>query len=170
MKTSFLTGVSIAALALAGSFAANAEETAVEKNSAATVTEAPAAVAPAATGSFATMQSASDWRSSKVVGLNVYNAKAEKIGDINDLIIGSNGAVTHAIVGVGGFLGIGEKYHPVPWSTLDYDEGEQSYVVNFTKEQLQAAPADSLEALTKSDSVGFRGRAYDHYKVPYYWT
>ncbi len=144
MKSSFLTGVSIAALTLAGAIAANAEETAVEKNSAATVTEAPAAVAPSATGSYATMQSASDWRSSKVVGLNVYNAKAEKIGDINDLIIGSNGAVTHAIVGVGGFLGIGEKNVAIPFASVKMTrdkDGKATAMVESTKEALQAAPS-----------------------------
>lgn len=144
MKTSFLTGVSIAALTLAGSIAANAEETAVEKNSAATVTEAPAAVVPAATGSNATMQSASDWRSSKVVGLNVYNSKDEKIGDINDLIIGSNGAITHAIVGVGGFLGIGEKNVAIPFATVKMardKDGKPTAMVESTKEALQAAPS-----------------------------
>ncbi len=144
MKHSFLTGVSIAALTLAGAIAANAEETAVEKNSAATVTEAPAAVTPAATGSYATMQSASDWRSSKIVGLNVYNSKAEKIGDINDLIIDSTGAVTHAIVGVGGFLGIGEKNVAIPFASVKMTRDKDSKVtamVESTKEALQAAPA-----------------------------
>ena len=144
MKTSFLTGVSIAALTLAGAFAANAEESTVEKNNAATVTEAPAAGAPAATGSYATMQSASDWRSSKVVGLNVYNSKAEKIGDINDLIIGSNGAVTHAIVGVGGFLGIGEKNVAIPFASVKMTrdkDGKATATVESTKEALQAAPS-----------------------------
>jgi sporulation protein YlmC with PRC-barrel domain len=141
MKTSFLTGASIAALTLAGSIAANAEESTVEKNSAATVTEAPAA---AATGSYATMQSANDWRSSKVVGLNVYNAKAEKIGDINDLIIGSDGAVTHAIVGVGGFLGMGEKNVAIPFASVKMardKDGKATAMVESTKEALQAAPA-----------------------------
>ena len=106
MKTSYLAGVSIAALVLAG--AVNGQETTAPKNNAATTvspTASPEAAAPAASGSYATAQSASDWRSSKVIGLNVYNAKNEKIGDINDLIIGSSGTITHAIVGVGGFLG-----------------------------------------------------------------
>lgn len=144
MNKSFLAGASIAALTLAGAVAGNAEESTVEKNSAATVTEAPPAVVPAATGSYATMQSASDWRSSKVVGLNVYNSKNEKIGDINDLIIGSNGAVTHAIVGVGGFLGIGEKNVAIPFASVKMardKDGKATVMVESTKEALQAAPA-----------------------------
>ena len=69
----------------------------------------------------------------------------------------------------GGFLGIAEKYHPVPWSSLDYTEGQQSYVVNFTKDQLRAAPSDSLEALTKGDGRAYRDRAFDYYKIERYW-
>ena len=46
-----------------------------------------------------------------------------------------------AVIGFGGFLGIGEKYHAIPWSVLDYDRNKGGYVVPFTKEQLKAAPA-----------------------------
>jgi sporulation protein YlmC with PRC-barrel domain len=145
MKKSYLAGVSIAALVLAG--AVNAQETTAPKNS------APPAVSPTAgsevaastaTGSNATAQSASDWRSSKVIGLNVYNAKDEKIGDINDLIIGSGGTITHAIVGVGGFLGIGEKNVAIPFASVKMSRdknGKPTAMVDSTKDALQAAPA-----------------------------
>jgi hypothetical protein len=58
---------------------------------------------------------------------------------------------------------------PVPWSQLDYDKDDGAYVVSFTKEQLQAAPADSLDALTRDDGLAYRDRAYDYYKVKRYW-
>jgi len=45
---------------------------------------------------------------------------------------------------------MGEKYHPVPWAALDYQESEGAYVINLSKEQLKAAPADSLEELTRN--------------------
>jgi hypothetical protein len=53
---------------------------------------------------------------------------------------------------------------------LKYDEREGSYVVSFTKEQLEAAPADSIEELTKDEGMSYRDRAYDYYKTPRYWT
>jgi hypothetical protein len=62
-----------------------------------------------------------------------------------------------------------EKYHPVPWSSLNYDESEGSYVVPFTREQLEAAPAGSIDELTRNDGMQFRDRAYDYYKAPRYW-
>ncbi len=77
--------------------------------------------------------------------------------------------IMFAIVGFGGFLGMGEKYHPVPWSTLDYGKDEGSYVINLTRDQLKAAPADSIEVLTRDDGLGYRDRAYAYYKAKPYW-
>jgi hypothetical protein len=50
------------------------------------------------------------WRASKIVGVSVYNQQNDKIGDISDVIIDSSGKVDGVVVGVGGFLGIGEHY------------------------------------------------------------
>jgi hypothetical protein len=62
-----------------------------------------------------------------------------------------------------------EKYHPLPWAALDYDEAQNSYVVSYSKEQLQAAPAGSVEELTQNDGRNYRDRTYDYYKVERYW-
>lgn len=142
MKSSILAGISIAALTLAGVAAGNAAD-AVAPSGAATTTEMPKAATQLDSGSYATTQAATDWRSSKVVGLNVYNSKQEKIGDINDLIIGTNGAITHAVVGVGGFLGVGEKNVAVPFASVKMSrdkDGNLSAMVDSTKEALTAAP------------------------------
>jgi sporulation protein YlmC with PRC-barrel domain len=50
-----------------------------------------------------------EWRASKVVGLNVYNSKDENVGSINDLLTDKSGAIKTVVIGVGGFLGMGEK-------------------------------------------------------------
>jgi sporulation protein YlmC with PRC-barrel domain len=110
-------------------------------------------------------------RAKKVIGTTVKNRAGEKIGEVEDVVLDKlSNNIMFAVVGFGGFLGIAEKYHPIPWSTLDYDENEDGYVVDFTKEQLEAAPADSLEALTRQASTTtYRNKAYDYYRVPYYW-
>ena len=51
---------------------------------------------------------AGQWRATKLTGVNVYNPSNEKIGDISELIVGRDGRVAAVVVGVGGFLGIGE--------------------------------------------------------------
>jgi hypothetical protein len=75
----------------------------------------------------------------------------------------------YAVVGFGGFLGMGEKYHPIPWGQLNYNENQGAYVVPYTKEQLRAAPADSLDALTRDDGNALRDKTYDYYKAKPYW-
>jgi sporulation protein YlmC with PRC-barrel domain len=106
-------------------------------------------------------------RAKKVIGTSVKNAAGEKIGQVEDIVLDKlSNNIVYAVVGFGGFLGMNEKYHPVPWSALDYDESEDSYVVPFTKEQLQAAPSDSLDKLTKADGVGmYRTKVQDYYSV-----
>jgi hypothetical protein len=49
-----------------------------------------------------------NWRASKLMGLDVYNEGNEKLGDINELILDKNGKVAAVVIGVGGFLGMGE--------------------------------------------------------------
>jgi sporulation protein YlmC with PRC-barrel domain len=109
-------------------------------------------------------------RSKKVVGTNVLDASGTKIGEVEDIVLDKlSGNVMFAVVGFGGVLGMGEKFHPVPWSTLSYDEDEGGYVVSITKEQLKSAPADSISALTQDDGTAFRDRAYEYYKAPRTW-
>jgi sporulation protein YlmC with PRC-barrel domain len=107
-------------------------------------------------------------RAKKVIGTAVKDTSGQKIGEVEDVVLDKlSNNVMFAVVGFGGFLGVGEKYHPVPWSSLDYNEGEDAYIVNFTRDQLKAAPADSIEALTDADgSTAYRDRAFDYYKVP----
>jgi len=109
-------------------------------------------------------------RAQKVLGTDVHNRAGDSIGKVEDLVLDKqSNNIMFAVVSFGGFLGIGEKYHPIPWSSLDYDEAQKAYVVSFTKEQLQQGPYDSLEALTRGDMRNYRDKAYDHYQVPYYW-
>lgn len=109
-------------------------------------------------------------RASRVIGTTVYNTSGQNIGKIEDVMLDkmSNG-IMFAIVGFGGFLGMGEKYHAIPWSVLDYDEKFAGYVVPFTREQLEAAPANSIDALTGSDGENARDAAYNYYSVDPYW-
>jgi sporulation protein YlmC with PRC-barrel domain len=106
----------------------------------------------------------------KVIGTSVRDTTGEKIGEIEDIVLDKlSNNIVFAIVGFGGFLGMGEKYHPIPWSSLKYDEREGAYVVPFSREMLEAAPADSIDALVAGNAVAYRDRAYDYYHAPHYW-
>lgn len=109
-------------------------------------------------------------RATTVMGTTVKDATGEKIGTIEDIVLDKlSNNIVFAIVGFGGFLGMGEKYHPIPWSSLKYDEREGAYTVNVAKEVLKAAPADSIEALVAGNATAYRDRSYEYYKATRYW-
>jgi sporulation protein YlmC with PRC-barrel domain len=60
------------------------------------------------------------WRASKLIGVNVYNENNEKIGDIEELIVDKSSKVDNVVLGVGGFLGMGEHYVAVPMEKLKW--------------------------------------------------
>jgi sporulation protein YlmC with PRC-barrel domain len=61
-----------------------------------------------------------DWRASKVVGLKVYNDNNESLGSINDLLMDKSGNIKAAVIGVGGFLGVGEHLVAVPLDKIKF--------------------------------------------------
>ena len=78
---------------------------------------------------------------SKVNGTSVYNPQGESLGSIYDVMIDKvSGQVSYAVMSFGGFLGMGEDYHPLPWSILHYDTNQGGYVVNLDKDSLKGAP------------------------------
>jgi PRC-barrel domain len=78
---------------------------------------------------------------SKVEGTAVYNRQGESLGSVYDVMIDKrSGDVAYAVMSFGGFLGIGQSYHPIPWDILDYDERQRGYVVDLDREMLEKAP------------------------------
>ena len=77
----------------------------------------------------------------KVEGTNVYNRLGEHLGSIDNVMIDKmSGKVAYAVMSFGGFLGIGERYHPMPWGMLNYDTAQGGYVVDIDKKILTDAP------------------------------
>ena len=110
-------------------------------------------------------------RASRVIGTDVKDASGSAIGKIEDIVLDKlDNSIMFAVVGFGGFLGIGEKFHPVPWSALDFVPEHNAFVVPYTREQLEAAPHDSISELTRGDGYDIRDRTYDYYQVPRYWN
>jgi sporulation protein YlmC with PRC-barrel domain len=109
-------------------------------------------------------------RATKVCGTTVNDTSGRKIGEVEDVVLDKlSNNIMFAVVSFGGFLGMSEKYHPVPWSSLKYDKSKDSYVVDFSREQLEAAPVGDLDELTRNDGHDFRAQAFDYYKAPRYW-
>ncbi|MDO9381697.1 MAG: PRC-barrel domain-containing protein [Hyphomicrobiaceae bacterium] len=107
-------------------------------------TDAPAAaLKDAAKEQPALTEAPGDIATSKLIGASVYNTQNENIGQIEDLIISSSGSVVTVVIGVGGFLGIGEKKVAMPFSALKAGKGDNNLlkiVVEETRESLKAQP------------------------------
>jgi hypothetical protein len=79
--------------------------------------------------------------SNKVEGTAVYTKDGDHIGSINNFMVDKlSGKVAYAVLSFGGFLGIGERYHPLPWEALTYHPDFGGYVVNVDRAHLENAP------------------------------
>ncbi len=106
----------------------------------------------------------------KVDGTNVYNKTGEKLGSIHNVMIDKfSGKVAYAEMSFGGFLGIGDRYHPLPWSMLDYDQKKSGYVVDLSKKSLEGAPTYSAEDFVNWEDETWGRQVHDYYKVPPFW-
>ena len=84
-----------------------------------------------------------DWershRVSKIIGSDVRNRSGDKIGDIRDLMVDATGTIKLAIVSTGGFLGVGDRLHAVPWDLLTLGP-KDDHILDIDKSHLAAAP------------------------------
>jgi PRC-barrel domain len=124
MRQTFFAGVAAVALALPA--AAMAQDKA-----------APTGM----TVEFLAKQQANEHFASELIGANVTNPAGEALGAVNNLMVGPNGELTAAVIGVGGFLGIGEKNVAVSYDALQTttEDDELKVVLNTTKAELEAA-------------------------------
>jgi sporulation protein YlmC with PRC-barrel domain len=83
-----------------------------------TTTTDRASMAPAPAASDSSFQG--NWRASKLVGVNVYNDNNESLGSINDLLTDKSGNIKAVVIGVGGFLGVGEHLVAVPFDKIKF--------------------------------------------------
>ena len=89
--------------------------------------------------------------SDKVEGTAVYNRAGESLGSVYTVMIDKySGQVAYAVMSFGGFLGIGERYHPLPWKALTYDTRLGGYVVDVTPRAARAR----AELRPRRDALG----------------
>ncbi|SCB10727.1 PRC-barrel domain-containing protein [Rhizobium lusitanum] len=122
-----------------------------------TKAQAPAAMTGTEQAGNLTEQSADQISAKTYMGQSVYNGKNESIGSINDLILQKQGGVVAAIVGVGGFLGMGQKNVAVPFDKISATQNAQDGTIKLTTtetaESLKAAPEFKTLAMQASDKA-----------------
>ena len=99
----------------------------------------------------------------KVIGTAVYNRRGEHLGSLYGLMLNKlNGRVAYAVMSFGGFLGMGESHHPLPWKMLSYDPRIQGYVVDLDRDQLVEAPSYTVQDAPDWADAGY-GKRIDLY-------
>src|SRR5437868_10758014 len=116
-----------------------------------TATSDRANMAPAAASTSSSFQG--NWRASKVVGLSVYNDNNESLGSINDLLTDKSGNIKAVVIGVGGFLGVGEHLVAVPWDKIKFVDQPVAYAgagapKTATNTNTNTAPSSTLPPTT----------------------
>jgi hypothetical protein len=100
----------------------------------------------------------------RVNGSQVFDGQGHKLGHIEDIAIEKlSGKVAYAILSSGGFLGVGERFYPLPWSLLAYDADKDGYVVPMTAEALRDGPSFEREALGGWQDARVRTSIFDYY-------
>lgn len=132
--------------------------------SAQTGTSAPVATTvpvptPLGTSSFITNDQAPGtmWRGSKLVGVNIYGPNDQKVGDVSDVLLDHQGNVKAVVIGVGGFLGMGEKEVAVPFTAIQWMQQSRSAAASSMGTTAGTANPTSNPAVTPPRSTDITG-------------
>jgi sporulation protein YlmC with PRC-barrel domain len=103
-----------------------------------------AAASGNAANRYGGMRDSQNWershRVSKIIGTDVVNRQGDQIGDVEDIVLDNRGNVAYAVVSTGGFLGVGERWHAVPWRSLNTAGESGKFVLDIDRNRLSEAP------------------------------
>ena len=106
----------------------------------------------------------------QVQGTSVFGATLDKIGAIEDVMIDkASGRIAYAILSFGGFLGIGDRYFPVPWEKLTYNTELGGYVTDIGRDVLEGAPSYSDRAAGPWHDDAWGQDVYSYYGTHPFW-
>lgn len=113
---------------------------------------APEQVAPPPAEAIIPAQAADEVRADTLIGMNVYNANGDKVGEVKDILFNENGQATGVVLSVGGVLGLGAKQVGLQWSEVDIQPDAEVAKVQYNKDQLEAAPDFKTQEAQKAES------------------
>jgi hypothetical protein len=108
--------------------------------------------------------------SDRVEGTAVYDPSGNDIGSIKRLMIDKmSGKVAYAVMSFGGFLGLGDEEHAIPWEKLDYDPALEGFQTDITEDQLRGAPSFFREQDYDWSDRARERQLHDYWRAQYYW-
>ena len=106
----------------------------------------------------------------RVEGTAVFGTDDQRLGHIEEVMLDKvSGRVAYALMSFGGVMGLGERYHPVPWSMLSYDTTKNGYVIPVDKTQLEGALSLEGKEAGENDAE-WRETLHAYYKATPYWA
>ena len=161
MRSKLLIGGLLSSVVIVTAFAQSAPPAPAPSSPQAPMATPAPAPKPADTTAMAPASKSGQWRASKLVGLNVYNDQNEKLGDISEILMDKSGKVEGVIIGVGGFLGMGQRDIKVELSKLKFvDEPVKAAATTTT--QTTGANPNRPAATTTTTTVSDRKWYPDH--------
>jgi hypothetical protein len=105
--------------------------------------------------------------SNKVEGTAVYGRNGDRLGTIYNFMVDKfTGQVEYAVMTYGGFLGMGQRYYPLPWRILNYDIREEGYRIDMSDRDFERAPSFTRQDEPRFDRA-YKRRVHDYYGLDY---
>ena len=102
--------------------------------------------------------------SNRVEGTKVFGRDGDRLGAVSHFMLDKrSGQAAFVVVSTGGFLGLGQAYHPLPWSAFAYDEAQSGYVVAINKKMLDGGPTFRPDSAPSFDDA-YAQRVADYYR------
>jgi sporulation protein YlmC with PRC-barrel domain len=164
MRSKLLIGGLLSSVVIVTAFAQSAPPSPAPSSPQAPMATPAPAPKPAETTAMAPASKSGQWRASKLVGLNVYNDQNEKLGDISEILMDKSGKVEGVIIGVGGFLGMGQRDIKVELSKLKFVDEPVKAAATATTQTTGANPNRPAASTTTTTTTASSDRKWypDH--------
>ena len=165
MRSKLLIGGLLSSVVIVTAFAQSAPPSPAPASPQAPMAAPAPAPKPAATTAMAPASKSGQWRASKLVGLNVYNEQNEKLGDISEILLDKSGKVEGVIIGVGGFLGMGQRDIKVELSKLKFVDEPVKAAATTTTQTTGANPNRPAATTTTTTTASSDRKWYPDHAV-----
>lgn len=107
---------------------------------------------------------------SSLDGTKVYSSDDEHVGEIKDIMIDMRrGRVAYAVLTTGGFLGIGDTLHAIPWSALVMDTDAKCFRIGLTADRIKNAPGFNKDSWPSMADTQWATTVHTYYQRDPYW-
>ena len=165
MRSKLLIGGLLSSVVIVTAYAQSAPPSPAPASPQAPMATPAPAPKPAATTAMAPASKSGQWRASKLVGLNVYNEQNEKLGDISEILLDKSGKVEGVIIGVGGFLGLGQRDIKVELSKLKFVDEPMKAAATTTTQTTGANPNRPAATTTTTTTASSDRKWYPDHAV-----